>query len=238
MLNIKDPTLSLTHLLIDADHTIFDFDRCQNESLEKAFKDSNLMFKLEYNEIYTDINKYYWKAFEEGKITREELKEKRFQQFFSTIGQSTDPVVFHKNYVTHLSQSVHYYEGAVLALDQLAKKYTLGLITNGLAEVQRPRLSHSGIQHLFAAVIISGEIGWAKPDLEFFNAAFKALNNPKPQQCLVIGDNLHADIWGGQLAGTRTCWFNYQQSLVPPENNLTADFVVYDWQEVIELLWV
>lgn len=229
--------MHIKHLLIDADHTIFDFDRCQNESLEKAFIDCNLFFLPSYCEIYTVINKLYWKAFEEGKISREQLKEQRFNHFFQQIDQWTDPVIFHQNYVSHLRHSVHYYEGAVEALQLLAKKYSLALITNGLAEVQRPRLEKSGLVSLFKAVLISGEIGWAKPDKEFFSAVFSAINCVDPQHCLVIGDNLHADIQGGLQAGTHTCWFNYQKYLTRANHEPCPHYEVNNWAEVVNLLW-
>lgn len=148
----------ITHLLIDVDHTIFDFDRCQNESLEYAFKDCNLDFQSTYCDLYTSINKRYWKLFEGGEITREQLKEYRFKQFFSSIGQDTDPVKFHEKYVSYLRYAIHYYDGAKVGLEKLSKKYILSLITNGLAEVQRPRIERSGIGYLFNAIMISGEI--------------------------------------------------------------------------------
>ncbi len=228
--------MQIKNLLIDADHTIFDFDRCQNESLEKAFFDCKLFFQPSYCELYTSINKFYWKSFEEGKITREQLKEQRFSHFFGQINQWTDPIVFQLKYVSHLKYSVHYYDGAVEALRLLAQKYSLALITNGLAEVQRPRLEKSGLETLFKAVLISGEIGWAKPEKEFFLAVFEALNCSNPQDCLVIGDNLHADIYGGLQAGTRTCWFNYKNSLTKADHEPQAHYEVYNWTEVIKLL--
>jgi hypothetical protein len=51
----------------------------------------------------------------------------------------------------------------VPALEELGRSYALAVITNGPADVQRMKLRVTGLDRFFAAVIISSEIGLAKP---------------------------------------------------------------------------
>jgi HAD superfamily hydrolase (TIGR01549 family) len=82
------------------------------------------------------------------------------------------------------------------------------LITNGLAEVQQPRFAGSSIRDCFSEIVISGEIGLAKPDRAIFDYALARIGDPPRDRVLMVGDNLGSDILGGVNAGLDTCWFN------------------------------
>ena len=99
-------------------------------------------------------------------------------------------------------------EGAEELLAKLEGEVGLMLITNGLKDVQRSRLAHSTIQHYFSDVIISEEVGSAKPDEGIFNVAFEKMSHPPKADVLIIGDSLTSDIRGGNRFGIDTCWFN------------------------------
>jgi HAD superfamily hydrolase (TIGR01509 family) len=91
------------------------------------------------------------------------------------------------------------------ALADLAARAALALVTNGLAEVQRGRLDRSGLAPLFRAVVISGEVGIAKPDPRFFQLAIRALGLGA-DEVLVVGDVPVTDIRGARAAGMASCW--------------------------------
>ena len=82
------------------------------------------------------------------------------------------------------------------------------VITNGLKEVQSARLARSSIGGYFAHVVISEEVGAAKPDRRIFDAAFDRMRGPHKEEVLIIGDGLSSDIQGGHDYGIDTCWFN------------------------------
>lgn len=74
--------------------------------------------------------------------------------------------------------------------------------------MQHPRLERSGLKPHFATVIISEEVGVAKPDAGIFDIAFTRMNQPAKNEVLIIGDSLSSDIIGGINYGIDTCWFN------------------------------
>jgi 2-haloacid dehalogenase len=84
----------------------------------------------------------------------------------------------------------------------------LAVITNGLKDVQRPRLARSAVGQYLDHVVISEEVGAAKPDRRIFDAAFHLMDHPGKEEVLIVGDGLTSDIQGGNEYGIDTCWFN------------------------------
>lgn len=57
-------------------------------------------------------------------------------------------------------------------LEQLKESHSLALVTNGAACLQREKLAASGLAGYFDAVVVSADIGAAKPDVSVFGALF------------------------------------------------------------------
>ncbi len=83
----------------------------------------------------------------------------------------------------------------------------LGLISNGASDTQREKLQTLEIEQWFDVVIISGEIGAAKPDPAPFVAAVEALGVPAGE-VWHVGDDLEADVGGANAAGLVSVWLN------------------------------
>ena len=69
-------------------------------------------------------------------------------------------------------------------------------------------MAHSTIGHYFDDVVISEEVGAAKPDGRIFDVAFERMGEPPKEEVLIVGDSLTSDIAGGIAYGIDTCWFN------------------------------
>jgi FMN phosphatase YigB (HAD superfamily) len=108
------------------------------------------------------------------------------------------------------------------------------LITNGLKEVQRPRLARSAISGYFADIVISEEVGAAKPDARIFDAAFQRMGHPRKADVLMVGDSMSSDIRGGKAYGIDTCWFNPASKL--RELDVDSRYEIADLCELVDLL--
>lgn len=195
-------------ILFDADNTLFDFNAAERHSLTSALADYGLPFDVELHELYHRINKECWTAFEEGRLPKSRLRTERFERFFAAQGRRVPAHEFGAAYLAYLGQAGHLLEYAQELLVELGGHYQLGLITNGLKEVQRPRLSRTTIKDAFQVIVVSDEIGVAKPDPGFFDYAFKEMGQPETREVLIVGDNLNADIRGALEYGVDACWFN------------------------------
>jgi len=223
-------------LMFDADNTLIDFTNASKLSFQQTFEDYGHTATPELYATYKVINHGVWTAFEQGKITAERLRIKRFEDFFAAINLSpTSPESFSKGYLENLISKSESYDGVKEMLVGLKPDYSMSIITNGLKEVQRPRLRKLDMTHYFDSIIVSDEIGFAKPDERYFEVAFNSIDNPPVRgNTLVIGDNLKSDILGGIRYGLKTCWLN--TSGKANDTDIQPDFEIRDVLEVPGLL--
>jgi len=201
------PVKTYLGFLLDADNTLFDYDRAETEALDETFEHEMPRVPREKaRAAYRAINAAYWKRLEQGAISPAALKVGRFADLLRELGQEGDAAGLSDGYLTRLSQKAHFLPHARAVVRALSRRADLCLVTNGLSMVQRGRLSRSGIADCFSAVLISEELGVAKPDARFFTAASKALDLA-PAQLLCVGDAPTADILGAHAAGIDACWY-------------------------------
>lgn len=202
------------HILIDADNTILNFSVCEKRILENMARDFGFMpWTIDGEDLttaYRRINGTLWRALERGEIAPDELKIERFRQLaellnFTAISRPVPPEILNRQFIQRLSTCGELVPTARTVLEKLAP---VTVITNGFADVQRPRFAATGLEPCIDHVFISEDIGVAKPDPAFFDAVVSALGNPERSECLVIGDSLTSDIAGGNAAGMDTVWFD------------------------------
>lgn len=203
-------------LLFDLDNTLYDFDAASHFALHQTLEEYGVDPSSGNKEVYYDINHSCWTAFENGAMDFKTLRNKRFELFVNEIGVNADASGMGNRYLKLLSETDFKIEGAMPLLDHLEPNYNLVVVTNGLKEVKRPQLSKPEISKYFKAIIISEEIGIAKPHEGFFDHTFNTIGSPDKSDVIIIGDNLNSDIRGGQDYGIDTCWFNPNQ-----KNNAT-----------------
>lgn len=98
--------------------------------------------------------------------------------------------------------------GVIETLNALYGKVKMGIITNGFTELQQKRLDNTQTSHFFDIVVISEQIGAAKPDRQVFDYAFALMDEFDRTKVLMVGDTLASDILGGNNSGIDTCWLN------------------------------
>lgn len=200
-------------LLFDLDNTLLDFDKAEANALTKALGDAGMTVAEEILSRYNKINLEQWKLLEQGRMTREEVKIRRFKLLFQEFDIKVSPQEVAEHYQTYLGQGHYFIEGAEEVLQKLSKKYRIYLVTNGTLSVQRGRLKSSGIEKYLQGVFISEEIGYNKPSIEYFNKCFAQIPDFKKENTVIIGDSLSSDIQGGINAGIKTIWFHRPQDL-------------------------
>lgn len=195
-------------VLFDIDGTLMDFDQTEDQALKQTVLSYGLEFTPELVERYKRINAKWWKLLEEGKIRKAQIQDGRFADLWQELGLEIDPKESGLRYVERLEGSAFLYEGAAEICRSLAKRAKLAIVTNGIARVQHTRIAASGFADCISAVLVSEEVGFAKPDSRYFEAALRACNHTEKEDVLIIGDSLAADIRGGNDFGIDTCWIN------------------------------
>lgn len=194
--------------LFDADNTLLDFTRAEDEALRACLAARSLPTDKATVARYSAINDSHWKRLERGETTRGRLKVERFADFFGALGYDGDPVAMARDYEAALGRQAHLLDGSLDLIRSLHGKCRLFIVTNGLAAVQKSRFGACPLAPYFEACFISEEMGCAKPAKQFFDRVAAAIEGFDPADALVIGDSLTSDIQGGINAGLDTCWYN------------------------------
>jgi len=92
-------------------------------------------------------------------------------------------------------------------LADLARDHRLALVTNGAPDVQREKLAGTTLARHFAAIVISCEVGVAKPDPRIFRLALARIG-ASAAESVMIGDSLARDVAGAKAAGMRAIWID------------------------------
>ncbi len=99
------------------------------------------------------------------------------------------------------------FSDALPTLSDLRGDYRLGLVTNGVHDLQHQKIERARLQGAFQTIVISGEIGIGKPDRRIFEHALDALG-VRANQAVMVGDSLTRDVQGARQAGLRAIWLN------------------------------
>lgn len=195
-------------LLFDVDGTLLDFDKAEEEGIEGLLTHYGVPVTAENKQKYHLLNKRYWEALERGEFTREQILSKRFEEYFGDFGISVDGKETDGLYRRYLNSSAVLVDGALELLEYLKGKYTLYVVTNGVAATQYSRLKKSGLDQYFDGIFISEEANAQKPQMEFFEYCFGRMGRRDVEHMLIIGDSLTSDMRGGNRAGIDTMWYN------------------------------
>ncbi len=222
-------------IIFDADHTLFDFDRSAEESITETFSEHGYKVDPSIFEVYHKINIAAWREYENGNIDRERLRTIRFEQLFAHLEVKFDPSTFHDSYLSKLPNFPYFLDYAEELLEIVFPRFKTGIVTNGMPEVQRPRLKKVGLHDTFDFVLVAGEIGHAKPNALFFDAAFELMEQPDKHNVLIVGDSLNSDIRGGAEYGIKTCWYNpkSKEADIP----ITPDFEIQHLSELHKIIF-
>ena len=207
-------------VFFDLDHTLWDFDKNSMLAFKRVFKKFKINIEFDaFLKIYEPINVEYWKKYREDKVSKENLRRGRLIDsfnFFDLIYTTEKIDKIADAYIQELPNDNHLFEGAVEILDYLTLKYKLHIITNGFEEVQYKKLKNSGIVHFFSTVTTSEEVGVKKPNSKVFLTALKKANSI-PEESVMIGDSLEADILGANNIGMQTIFYNYRNESISKE---------------------
>jgi putative hydrolase of the HAD superfamily len=205
------------HLFFDLDRTLWDFETNAHETLSELFVEHNLAARgipsiSVFIEKYKMRNERLWELYRNGEVEKEVLRSSRFLLTLNDF-QIDDPVlatILGGQYIQICPLKTHVFPFTHATLDYLSSKYRLHIITNGFEEVQYIKLEQSKMLHYFEQVITSEQVGVKKPHPDVFkHAMLKAFC--KPEESVMIGDDLPVDILGAKAVGMHQVYFNPAQ---------------------------
>ena len=223
-------------ILWDIDGTILDFKEAERHAMKNCFSYFELGECSDEMIIrYALINDRYWELLEKGGITRQELFTARFREFFVKEGISFDRLEeFNKEYQHQLGDMIFFRDNSYELIRELKGCVRQYAVTNGSYNVQKQKLTKSGLAELFEDCFISDRIGVEKPNTAFFDFVKNKIGNVADEEILIVGDSLTSDMKGGNNAGIVCCWYNPEKR----ENTqgVVIDYEIRNLQEIKQIL--
>ncbi len=209
--------------LLDLDHTLLDSNASEIAAFDHTMRSIGAEASTALFDRYVRINTALWAGVERGDVTPVEVSVMRFEQLCAEAELDSDPGAMSDAFRWGLGAHGELYPGAREALEHLTESAVTVMITNGLGSVQRDRIERLELGQYFDHVIISAEVGAAKPGTAIFDIAFDRLGNPDRATSVMVGDSLSSDIRGGTNAGIATCWYNPGKEPAGPEHRITHE---------------
>ena len=211
-------------VFLDVDDTLVDYDHAARASFRATLGEG-----ADYDE-FCSLDHY--ERYLNGLLTFGQMREQRMADYLTMIDHPGDPIELERRRYDGLAEHYLLFDDALPCVDALKERGLLvGLITNNESVHQRAKIAKVGLEGLFDAVVISGEIGVAKPDPEIFTHACGLLG-VAPSDAMHIGDNRYADAEGALGAGLRGVWLDRRHE----HDGSEVDFeVISSLREVTDL---
>lgn len=206
--------LNYRHLFFDLDRTLWDYDRNASQALTEVYEKYNLQpvcnnFTNFWN-AFNKFNNLLWKDYLDGSLTKNELRNKRFELILleHSVNDPELAMRMNEDFLDSCPRKTNLIEGALDLLTYLKEKgYHLYIITNGFTHIQEIKLITSGLRPFFLKVYTSDKSGYVKPQRAMFENAVKSVNARK-KESLMIGDDLTIDIIGARTFGMDQVYYN------------------------------
>jgi 5'-nucleotidase len=198
-------------ILFDADETLFTFDAFGG--LQRMFLDYSVTFTAEDFQDYQAVNKPLWVDYQNGAISALQLQHQRFLGWSERLSVPAGDL--NAAFLNAMAEICVPLPGAVSLLNALKDKVKIGIITNGFTALQQIRLERTGLRDYFDLLVISEQVGVAKPDRKIFDYTFEQMGHPPRDRVMMVGDTAESDILGGMNAGIATCWLNAHGRSLP-----------------------
>lgn len=224
----------IKNVLIDLDGTLLDFSKGEKNAFIDTIKHFTSYEPIDYEcEKFSIINEYYFNQYRMGKMDRNEFHLRRFKEIYDFLKLNANIEESDLYYVNSLKYQANLFDDVINALKYLSKKYDLFIASNGMTSVQIKRLETAGISKYFKKVYVSEEIGFNKPDNEFFEYIFNGLNDHEKDNYIIIGDRLETDVLGGINVGIKAIYLRRNEIL---RDDIKPDYEIDSLNEINKIL--
>lgn len=223
-----------TTLFFDLDNTLWDFNLSTKETFQEIFEINYLRKQgvpsiEHFMSYYKGHNELLWSHYRDQKIEKAELSYKRFDLTLNDFGIFDTGLAkkMASDYILISPEKTKLYSDTLEVLDILKPHFKMLILTNGFEEIQTERLKRTGLAPYFHEMITAEKAKALKPHPGIFEFAFKAAES-KAKECIMIGDDLEADVKGAQNAQIDSIWIH-------PKAKETANTATFSINKLTEL---
>jgi len=229
-------------IFFDLDETLYDYGsirKLANQKVAKLVEKLGLIGSNTFIQTLRQITKEFYDKYH----GLPELfdRKTRFREVFKVLNLDVEDKVVVRladEYWNFVFQRIKPYPDVVPILEVLKKEgYRLGIISDGLIDVQLNRIRALKLEKYFDIFTFSEEVGKNKPALEIFQLALKKANC-EASEAIMVGDNVKTDIAGANRIGMISIWIRrgiFKD--IEPNNQLeTPNYTIYTLNELTDIL--
>lgn len=193
-------------VFFDLDRTLLDHDR----AIEGAVRDWLTFIGVPVDDIpglsllWLDAGRRQRARFDSGELSYHDHRRERVREIMNAVGLGYSHKLADSLFASYLKGYARHwvaYEDAAPVLRLVRESGRLvAVLTNGDIVQQRAKLRHIGLLDLCDEIFASSQLPAGKPDPRAFRAV-SATRRLAPQECLMVGDDLDADVRGALNAG-------------------------------------
>lgn len=196
-------------ILFDLDDTLINTKYTVETAAERLFTTFQAVFPHDSLDLFVEdwhnsLPKYF-KYYEIGQMSLYQLGANRILDLTHQAVSTDQAMEMYEVYLDTLNNNTVLFDDAIACLTQL-KNFRLGLITNGQIKLQTKKIRDVQLQDWFEHIVISEQVGKAKPSPTIFNYAKDLFSSN--EQFLYIGDKLDSDAKASQETGCIGVWLN------------------------------
>jgi len=198
-------------IFFDVDDTLYDQLRPFARAFEKNFNFKDISLEILYN-ASRKLSDEVFQLVENGDMDIQDMHVYRIKQALAHFGKKIsykEAAMFQKDY--------EFFQKDIVLLPDIIdvlnfcfqNKITMGIITNGPLDHQKRKIKQLGIESWIPSknIIISSEVGLAKPDVRVFRLAETKVQTDNGN-LFYVGDSFQNDIIGAKKAGWKAIWCN------------------------------
>ena len=225
--------MSIKLVIFDADNTLIDFIKCEQFGLNYMCNHLNITPSAEFFSTFSKIDHSLWETgnYLGKQVLKDNIPIKRFKILFEICNiDSIKFAVANKLYMEGFKKAIFPLESSHEIIKYLYDhKIIVCVATNGLVELQYPRIKNTTFGKYIKLIVASEEVGFNKPNPLIFKKILKD-TNLNSNEALVVGDSLFTDILGAQNANIKSVWYNPNKKI--NESGIVPDYEIYNMVEL------
>jgi len=220
-------------ILFDLDNTLVDFMKMKKMVIEasiSAMIDAGLDMKDD------DIKKILFDIYEEKGIEYHYI----FDDFLKKVKGDVDPKILSAGILAYRKiREAHLdpYPGVVPTLIKLKEEgFKIGIVSDAPRMKAWGRLASTGLLHFFSTVVTVDDAGVEKPSELPFKKALSDMG-VKPEETIMVGNDLSRDIAGAKRLGMKTIFAKYGEGGGRNEKtDVEPDYTINSFRELLEIV--
>ncbi|MCX5876000.1 MAG: HAD family hydrolase [Deltaproteobacteria bacterium] len=115
-------------------------------------------------------------------------------------------------------------------LEKLLPRYRLAALSDAQSAWAVPEMRAVGIDGYFNPIVVSGDLGYRKPDRRIFQQALDGMQLP-PENVLFVGNDMYRDVFGAKQVGMKTVFYSSNQGR-KKASDAEPDYIIYQFSQL------